>query len=224
MANRSTRSVFFWTCLTVTCGVFMSAGQTAGGEAAQAYTRATAPRIQPLEPSKWTDVERNALGRRAESPNPADILKVCVRNAGLCASWMPLAGYIESLESGLTRRERELLIGRTAWLSGDAYNFNAHLAGLVRAGNATEEEIPRVGEGPNAKGWTAHERALLQAADELHASQFITDATWKKLTEKFNDSQMMSVIFTCGQYTLAAMLVNSAAVPLPPNSKKLPFK
>ncbi len=224
MAMRSIGAGFFLVCLAISSGAFLFAHPAVGEEAAQTYTRTTGPRILPLDPSKWTDVERKALGKRAESANVADILKICVRNAGLCASWMPLAGYIESVESGLTRRERELLIGRTAWLSGDAYNYNAHLAGLVRAGEATEEEVPRVGEGPNAKGWTPHEKALLQAADELHASQFITDATWKKLTEKFNDSQMMSVIFTCGQYTLAAMLVNSAAVPLPPGSKKLPFK
>ena len=50
--------------------------------------------------------------------------------------------------------------------------------------------------------------------DELHADQFITDATWAALKAHFTDKQCMDVVFTCGQYTQVSMILNSFGVQL----------
>jgi 4-carboxymuconolactone decarboxylase len=124
------------------------------------------------------------------------------------------SGYIEGKGSTLPRREREILILRTAWLSRDEYVWSAHSVGFKRAANGTDEELGGIIKGPTAKGWSEFDAALLRAADELHSKQFISDSTWRILASKYADKQLLDVIFTVGDYTMFAMYINSAGVQL----------
>ena len=56
--------------------------------------------------------------------------------------------------------------------------------------------------------------SFARAADELHADQFITDATWAALSAHFAPKQCVDVIYTAGQYTLVSMMLNSLGVQL----------
>jgi alkylhydroperoxidase family enzyme len=174
----------------------------------------SSPRIQPLDASEWTDVEREVLGTRARGNDTIHVFSTIVRNPDLARQWESFAGYIEGSTSTLPRRDREMLILRTAWLSRDGYVWSGHSVGFKRAAGGTDEELSRIIEGPKAKGWNKFEAALLQAADELHKDQFISDATWKILAEKYNDKQLLDAIFTVGEYTMVAMYINSAGVQL----------
>jgi 4-carboxymuconolactone decarboxylase len=78
----------------------------------------------------------------------------------------------------------------------------------------TASEIQRVKRGPGDRSWAAFDVALLQAADELHAEQYITDATWRALREGYDSLQLMDVVFAVGQYTLIAMALKSFGTPL----------
>jgi alkylhydroperoxidase family enzyme len=62
----------------------------------------------------------------------------------------------------------------------------------------------------------------LQATDELHRNQRITEATWSALAEHYNEQQMMDLVFAVGQYTMVSMFLNSAQVQLEPGLKGLP--
>ena len=61
-------------------------------------------------------------------------------------------------------------------------------------------------------GWSAADAALIRATDELHADQFVTDATWAELSRHFSEKQRMDVVFTAGQYTQVSMFLNSFGV------------
>jgi 4-carboxymuconolactone decarboxylase len=78
----------------------------------------------------------------------------------------------------------------------------------------TDEEIKRITKGPKAPGWGPFDATLLQAADELHADAFITDATWNALAQRYNQQQLMDVVATVGQYNLVSMFLNSFGVQL----------
>ena len=75
------------------------------------------------------------------------------------------------------------------------------------------EEIERIKGGADA-GWNAADAALIKAADELHADQFIGEATWAELGKHFSDKQRMDVVFTTGQYTQVSMILNTFGVQL----------
>jgi hypothetical protein len=185
-----------------------------------AAQRVSTPRIQPLEPSEWTDEQRQILGSRAQGANTRNTFKICLRNPALCRSWLPLTTYVESKESTLPPRDREILILRTTWLSGNDLTWGPH-EGIAKRLGLTDDDILRLTK-PGAAGWNAFDAALVRAADELHEDQFIQDATLKALAERYNERQMMDAIFAVGQYTLIGMYLNSTGAQLGPGDKKIP--
>lgn len=178
-------------------------------------------RIAPLPASEWTEAHRSALGRTARGDQTIDVFRTCLRNLELCRAWMPFTQYILSAENSVAPREKELLILRTSFLCNADYDWAHHVPGAKRAG-LTDEEIARILKGPDAPAWSALDALLLRAADELHRDSHITDATWNGLSARYNERQLMDVIFTVGQYTIVSMFLNSAGVQLEPGFTGIP--
>jgi alkylhydroperoxidase family enzyme len=120
-------------------------------------------------------------------------------------------------KSTLPARERELLILRVGWLCRSGYEWGQHVV-IARHCQVADDEIRRVADGPDAPGWSSADRALLRAADELHADSFITDATWQALSEQWSEQQRLDLIFTIGQYHLVSMALNTLGVQLDPGT------
>lgn len=127
-------------------------------------------------------------------------------------------GIMFFTQSALPPRERELAVLRTAWLAGAPYEWGEHVD-IGRRLNITPDDTDRVRLGPDAPGWSDHERALLRAVDELVANQMITDATWANLAQTYTAPQLIEVPALVGQYFAVAMIQNSLRVPLARTSK-----
>jgi hypothetical protein len=78
----------------------------------------------------------------------------------------------------------------------------------------SDQEIERVKSGPDAAGWTATEATLLRAADELHQTHFVSDATWQQLASLLSEQQCMDVVFVAAHYTQVSMILNSFGIQL----------
>ena len=178
-------------------------------------------RLKPVPASEWTDAHREALGTRARGEDTLDVFQTCLRNLELCRSWMAFTNYVLSERSSITPRDRELLILRTGYLCRSDYEWAQHAALGLRIG-LTSDELTRITRGPDAEGWSPADAALMRAADELHRDQHISDATWTRLRERFDDRQMMDIIFTVGQYTIVSMYLNSAGVQLEKGQTGIP--
>jgi 4-carboxymuconolactone decarboxylase len=171
--------------------------------------RLTRPRLAPLDPSEWNDDQRELLTRG----NPARVLNVfatLVRHQDLYRRWMPFANHV-LFKSSLPAREREMAILRIGWLCRSGYEFHQHTR-IGRASGLCDDEIERLQSGPEAAGWSAAESALLQAVDDLHGDQFISDATWERLSKHYDTHQVIDLVFAVGQYTLVSMALNSFGV------------
>jgi alkylhydroperoxidase family enzyme len=178
-------------------------------------------RILPLPVSEWTDAHRQALGSMAQGDRTIDVFKTCLRNLELCRSWMPFTQYVLGTTNTVPRRERELVILRTSWDCQADYDWAHHVPAAQRAG-LSDEEIVRISKGPSAPGWSAFDATLLEATDELHGNQRISDPTWMALATRYNEQQIMDFVFTVGQYTMVSMFLNAAEVQLEPGLKGLP--
>jgi len=178
-------------------------------------------RLLPVPASEWTDAHRETLGARARGDDTLDVFQTCLRNLELCRNWMAFTNYILSDRSSITPRDRELLILRTAYLCRSDYEWAQHAALGLRIG-LTNEELARITRGPDAAGWTPADATLLRAADELHRDQHVSDTTWTRLRERYDDRQMMDIIFTVGQYTIVSMYLNSAGVQLEKGQTGIP--
>jgi 4-carboxymuconolactone decarboxylase len=176
--------------------------------------RPSRPRIAPLPETDWTEQARATIEptRAMSGGRVFNIFSTLAHYPDLLRRWMVFANHVLA-KSTLPARERELLILRIGWLCRADYEWSQHVV-IGRAIGLTDEEIDRIGDGPDAPGWSADDAALLRAVDELHRDACIGDATWQALAGRLGTRQLMDVVFTVGQYTLVSMALNSFGVQL----------
>ena len=176
------------------------------------------PRIAPLQAGDGSRQEQELLEGTIPALRGANIFTTLVRAPGLFRRWMPFAGKL--LSGKLPARDRELLILRTAWNCRAGYEWGHHVAIGLESG-LTREEVDRVPDGPGAD-WPAPDALLLEAADELHREQRLSDATWKGLSARYDTQQLIELPMLVGHYHLVAMTLNTLGVVLEPEYENLP--
>ena len=165
-------------------------------------------RIPPLAKEELDEQQRELLGGTS-TMGDLNIFRTLVRHPRLFRRWSQFGGVL--LTGLLPHRDRELLILRTGHLAEAAYEWHQHVRIALESG-VSEEEIERVQAGPDAVGWDPFDAALVRAADELHTSARISDATWATLASRYDERQLIEVCMTVGQYHLVAFTLNSLGV------------
>jgi AhpD family alkylhydroperoxidase len=182
-------------------------------------------RIPPLPPDEWPDAMREALAalvppeprhplprRRDDRPKGLNVLGTLARHPALTRAYHVFNGHVQ-FATTLSVRQRELLVLRVATRRGCEYEWAQH-AVLGRDAGLSPEEIARVAESPDAPEWSALERSMLAAVDELIADATISDATWTALAAELDEQQLMDLVFTIGAYEVLAMALRSFGVEL----------
>lgn len=174
--------------------------------------RLSKPRISPLEEDNWTEDQQQIFRGQKMRGKAQNIFKTMANHEKLAKRWLVFGNHILS-KSSLSARDREIAILRMGWLCQSGYEWGQHVI-IGRAAGLTDDEISRIKEGADADGWTDHEKLIIAATDELHGDAFISDDTWSGLTKTYNTQQMMDLVFTCGQYNMVSMALNSFGVQL----------
>jgi alkylhydroperoxidase family enzyme len=174
------------------------------------------PRVPPLADEQIEPEIRERFG----SGPVLNIFRTLANHPALMKRWLVFGNHVLA-KSTLPARERELLILRIGWLCRSGYEWGQHVV-IGRSTGLTDEEIASIAEGPDAHRWSAEDRALLRATDELHEDAFISDATWAELSKSWNTQQLMDLVFTVGQYNLVSMALNTLGVQPEPGLPKLP--
>ena len=174
------------------------------------------PRVAPLALDRIPEELRVRFG---DGP-VLNIFRTLANHPGLMKRWLVFGNHVLS-KSTLPARERELLILRIGWLCRAGYEWGQHVV-IGKAAGLSDEEIARIAKGPDAPGWSAADRALLRATDELHADAFVSDATWAELAGAWSTEQLIDLVFTVGQYNLVSMALNTLGVQPEPGLPKLP--
>jgi alkylhydroperoxidase family enzyme len=182
------------------------------------------PRISPLPEAEWDEETRAILDARTPGFDVRlgenNIFPTLARHKGLFRAWLPFGGFL--LGRGvLPARERELLILRTGFNCGSEYEWGQH-ARISEQLGIPGEEIDRVAAGPDAAGWTPHDATLLRAADELHADAKISDETWGRLAERYDERGLLEIAMLVGHYHMVAFALNSCEVELDAGLEGLP--
>jgi 4-carboxymuconolactone decarboxylase len=187
-------------------------------------------RLVPLEPTEFgseaarllgTTLDRVAAleGNESAPRQVLNILRTLAHHPHLLG---PFLGFATALASGaLPRRSSELLALRAAWNCHSDFEWGHH-AVYARAAGLNEAEIASVAEGPAAPGWSEGDRVLLRAADELHAQQDLSEATWRALESTHSAEQLVEIPFVVGQYTMLSMVANATGVPVEAGLDPLP--
>jgi alkylhydroperoxidase family enzyme len=177
------------------------------------------PRIAPLPPKEWPKEYRAAMAA-LRPPNPRhpspptenrpkglNVLGTMAHHPALAQAYFTFNGHI-LLATTLTERQRELIILRVAAVRKSGYEWAQHLF-VARDVGLTDEEIGRIGYGPDAPFWSELDAATLRAVDELVEDARISQPTWETLVQHFDTQQVLDLICTVSAYDTLARIFNS---------------
>ena len=178
-------------------------------------------RVEPTVEADWDDDSRPLLlAIERNGGRVLNIFRTLARHPKLLKRWTVFGNHV-LYGSTLPPRERELVILRTGIRCGSGYEWAQHVE-IARRVGVTDDEIRRLVNGPAAPGWSADDAALLQATDELVDDKFIADTTWASLATRWNERELMDLVFAVGQYTLVSMALNTFGVQLEDDTEAFP--
>lgn len=172
-------------------------------------------RILPLDISKMNDSQRSLLDVPNSKPN--NLFSTVIKHPEAFKTWRSLAQFVNQ-SSSLPARDRELMIHRICWIQQAEWEWGKHRQRAFDAG-LTIEEIERTKEEPSKDKWEDWELALMNAVDGLAKNAMIPDESWKILSTRYNEQQMIELILHTGHYQIANMMTKSLGVP---NEKNMP--
>jgi len=175
--------------------------------------RLDAARVSPVSEADWTASFTDVGGPWDPTRIGHTVLATVANNPLLFRRWMAFG--IHMSDNAIPPREREIAILRVGWNNRAEYEWAQH-ARFGREAGLSEEELLRITQGADAPGWSELERALIRAADELHADSHVSDATWAELARHLTTEQLLDALFVMGHYTMISMVLNSAGVQLEP--------
>lgn len=175
------------------------------------------PRIAPLARAEWTEEARDVFHivdahDRRETGSLSNLVMTMAHHPPLAKSFYGFGSRL-LLASTLPDRTRELATLRVAWRRQAEYEW-VHHTRFARQLGVSDAELAAIRQGPEAPGWSDHDRALLRAVDQLCDSGRIDDTTWDALSVDYDRRQLMDLVFTVGHYVTLAMALATFGVEL----------
>ncbi len=156
------------------------------------------------------DVALQDLLRRLPqgADGPINLMAALAHHPAMLRAW---GRFTKALADGvLSPRDRELLILRTAWTTGSAYEWGHHVAAGAAAG-LDEREVTRCAA-PGSEGWSDQDRLLVKAVDEMALTGEVSARTLTSIVEERSAAAAVEVVWVIGAYHLVASMVRSLGV------------
>lgn len=152
-------------------------------------------RLRQLGPINWITWRVLSL---AAGTRDAQVFSTLGRSGGLYRSWLFHGAHL--MPGGrIPNRETEMIILRVAYLRDCSYEIDHH-SRIGRARGVTDEVRERVFRGPTDPEWSARERAVFTAVDELIATKDVSDDTWNALAEHYDRRRLLEFLMLVAQY------------------------
>ncbi|WP_232680187.1 carboxymuconolactone decarboxylase family protein [Nocardioides sp. R-C-SC26] len=158
------------------------------------------------------------LAGRVTGTEPPGVFLTLGRNQRLFWTWLAFAGSM--MPGGkLTRRETEAVILRVAALAQSEYEWAQH-ARLGRRAGLSAGQVDELATGPRdgrwstAEQWSRRDQVLLTAAEELLATEDLSDAGWQALRAEFDEPRCVEIVLLVGHYRMLATALRALRVPV----------
>jgi len=178
---------------------------------------AQTPRFKPLVESEMTEAQQKAARDIASGPrgrlNPDGPNALLLRSPDLMGRTQRVGEYLR-YNSALPPRLSEFAILVTARQWNAQVEWIAHHQLAIKAGIAPEVAAA-LQQGKRPAGMKDDEEAIYQFLKELHETKVVGDAAFKAVLDKFGERGVIDLIGLTGYYTMLAMVLNVAQMPLP---------
>ena len=178
------------------------------------------PRVAPggRRELGWFGVAFSRVAGRVNGTGPPNLFTTLGRHPKLFRGWLRFAGRL--MPGGtLPRRDTELVILRVAHLRDCRYEFEPHVHLAAKVG-VTAADVDRVVAGPAAEGWSARERAILAAVDELHTDRDLSDGAWADLRTHLGERERIELVLLAAHYEMLATTIT--ALRIEPDTRRSP--
>jgi 4-carboxymuconolactone decarboxylase len=167
----------------------------------------------PLIGDETTDetLQRVYARLRPSLPDLSHLYRTLGHAPDLLEAWLGFAGALRNAQS--SRALRELLIMRTAQLSGSDYQWYPHWTMAQQAG-VEEPKLMALSGWRESDVYTSAERSVLGLADELTTSGRLSDEAWAALRSEFHERELLELVMTCAWYVCVGRVVAGLQVPL----------
>jgi alkylhydroperoxidase family enzyme len=177
------------------------------------------PRLPLLAPE-----EAEQLAGQVGVPGPVaelNVFRVLLAHPKVAGA---LSRLILRLMAGehLSHRLRELAIMRIAWKLGSVYEWTQHWQIALDLG-VPAADLVGVRDWASQPGFSALDRAVLAATDQMLEGSRITPATWETCRHGLGDDRaMIELVLAIGLWAQVAGLLRSVEVPLEPGKQPWP--
>ncbi len=167
-------------------------------------------RIAPIEKPYSAEHQKLFDLVMPEGMEPLELFRVLARSDRLFPRFM--RGGV--LDHGPVRsRDREIVIHRTTARCGAEYEWGVHVNAFGRPLGLGEEVLRATVHGDaDDPALDARQSALFQLCDDLHDESTVSDETWSRLAEHFDEMQILELIYTAGLYHTVSFLVNGLRI------------
>ena len=178
---------------------------------------AQTPRFKPLVESEMSEAQLKAARDIASGPrgrlNPDGPNALLLRSPDLMGRTQRVGEYLR-YNSALPLRLNEFAILITARQWNAQVEWIAHHPLALKAGIAPEVAAD-LAQGKRPAGMKEDEAIIYQFLKELHETKTVGDAAFKAVLDKFGERGVIDLIGVTGYYTMLAMVLNVAQMPLP---------
>ena len=106
----------------------------------------------------------------------------------------------------LPPRLREIVILRVAKLTGSEYEWAQHTPVALEVG-ISQKQLDSISDWKSSSEFNNEERAVLQYTDEVAQNVTVTDQTFNRLKNFFNEQTIVELTITIGYYGMLARLL-----------------
>ena len=169
------------------------------------------PRIAPADAPYPNEIAAALARTMPLGVAPLVLFRTMARNPRVFGK-MFAGGLLD--KGALSLRQREVVIDRTTARLGAEYEWGVHIAFFAEKVGFDAEKIAATVHGAaDAPCWSADERALLAAVDDLVDRRTIGDETWDELAAHFDEAQIIEVIALVGYYHTISFLCRTLDLP-----------
>jgi 4-carboxymuconolactone decarboxylase len=137
----------------------------------------------------------------------------------LCQHVQRLGAYLR-FECPIPEALKELAILVTARRWSAQFEWYAHRRLALEAG-LDPRIIEAIAEHRRPDGLSAAQAAVYDFASELHSDGRVSDSTFARAAEHLDRRSLIDLVALCGYYSLIAMVLNVAEVPVPEGAPEL---
>jgi 4-carboxymuconolactone decarboxylase len=176
--------------------------------------RLDTPRIPPVGETRTDDQQTLLEPYERAAGGVLNIYGTLANKPDAARSFLTWGAYVLR-RSSIDARLRELAILRIGWRCRSGYEWMQHSRLGLTVG-LTADEIERIKGSASDPAWSAIERAILTAADEVVDDRFVSNATWTRLGEGLSDEERMDLVFVLAHYVQVSIILNSFGIQAEP--------